>query len=115
MKDERRNELHELARSLTRETLHGAPPVATTRNLASGIIELLVGPEKKWSDEELLDQYVNGNLELVREELMTRRPLDAAAAALTLYKALQENDDVLEFSEGTAELFMSRLYGWSWA
>ena len=66
------------------------------------------------TDEELLDQYANGNHDAVREDLMARKPLDSARAAVALYKTLQENDDVLEFSEGTAELFMSRLYGWSW-
>ncbi len=65
------------------------------------------------ADEGLLYQYVHGNLRTVRERLQAMKPLEAATAAATLHKELQENDDVLEFSEGTAPLFLKRLEAWS--
>lgn len=61
-------------------------------------------------DDDLFDQYVNGNLETVRAELDKLEPLDAAATAVNLCMRLMPDDHVEDYN---AREFARRLNAWS--
>lgn len=106
---ERRRELLELARGLTRETLHGAPPIASTMDLASGIIEILSDPEDMLTAEDLIDDYINGNLGKVREKLEQAPPMTAAIVAVDLYRMILTTGTL---ENPSAAVFLERLRAW---
>ena len=59
------------------------------------------------TDEELLTQYINGNHGTVQEALRAKSPLEAAAAAVTLYRELLRDEQI------DSDLFIQRLNLWS--
>lgn len=64
------------------------------------------------TDEELLDQYVNGNLDTVQTALESLEPIEAAATAVNLLMGLLKLD-VGDDPISAASLFARRLNLWS--
>jgi hypothetical protein len=62
------------------------------------------------NDDDLFDQYVNGNLDTVRAELDKLEPLDAAATAVNLCMRLMPEDRTEDYN---ARELSRRLNTWS--
>ena len=65
------------------------------------------------TNEELFEQYVNGNYKAVQEALSEMEPLEAAAAAVRMYQELDHNDGILDCTEETPQRFALKLNMWS--
>jgi hypothetical protein len=64
--------------------------------------------------EDLIDDYINGNLSKVKEALETAPPLAAAVVAVDLYRflLLQPTQVGADVDDQTAATFIDRLRKW---
>jgi hypothetical protein len=65
------------------------------------------------TNEQLYEQYLNGNFDTVRAHLKSLPPLKAGIAIHSLFENVMHDEGVLDCSSETAYLLSKRLQAWS--
>ena len=65
------------------------------------------------TNEELYEQYLNGNLDTVKSYLKSLPPLKAGIAIHNLFANVLLDECILDCAPGTGHLLLKRLQAWS--